>query len=381
MIANNKYGGKMKVETFITKDGLTRYILVNSQGVPINVVTKFLKFKDNCGRARNTLRAYSFHLKVYFEYLEFIEMHFDEVGIDELAGFIRWLKTNTKHRNIIMFPQKSQRAARTINVYLSSIYSFYDYLTRHEEYGVRLSKSLTRTMSNSKRGFKDFLYHINKSKTFESKIIKLPETKTSPRIIKKSDIETIFSSCQTSRDKFLIQLLWESGIRIGEALSLWLEDIEPDAHRIHVKDRGELDNLAEIKTIGSPRKIDVSSDLINLFFDYISEFHTDDVVTNHVFIKLSGANKYAPLEYTDVSALIRRLNKRTGVHFTAHMLRHSSFSELSRLGWAAEKLRERAGHKFVQTTYVYLHSDEEDMRKEWERTQLNMLLKKDGEVQ
>lgn len=49
----------------------------------------------------------------------------------------------------------------------------------------------------------------------------------------------------------------------------------------------ELFNLAEIKTVCSPRSIDVSEDLINMYFDYIAQFHTDEVDTNHVFIKLS----------------------------------------------------------------------------------------------
>lgn len=66
----------MRVESFTSTNGLTRYILVDTSGVPVDVVLRFLRFKDNCGRARNTLRAYCFHLKSYFEYLEFIGMSF-----------------------------------------------------------------------------------------------------------------------------------------------------------------------------------------------------------------------------------------------------------------------------------------------------------------
>ena len=184
------------------------------------------------------------------------------------------------------------------------------------------------------------------------------------------------SACLTLRDQFLIRLLWESGLRIGEALALWLEDIEPDVRRIHVVDRGELENLSEIKTVCSPRTVDVSAELINLFFEYIAESHTDDVDTNHVFIKLSGPNRYSPLEYSDVAALVCRLRKRTDIFFTAHMLRHSSLSELRRLGWPVEQLRLRAGHQFVQSTYVYLHADDEELRQEWKRAENQMLLKK-----
>lgn len=90
-------------------------------------------------------------------------------------------------------------------------------------------------------------------------------------MLKKSEVERILSACLTTRDRFLIQLLWESGMRIGEALALWLEDVEPDAHRIHIVDRGELANLSEIKTVCSPRTVDVSADLINLFLNILSK--------------------------------------------------------------------------------------------------------------
>lgn len=367
----------MRVETFKTGKGLTRYLLVDSFGAPIEPVLHFLRFKDNCGRARNTMKAYCFHLKFYFEYLEALNMTFEEVGIDELAGFIRWLQNNGHRGNVMLLPSASTRSAETINIYLSTVYAFYDYLTRHEEYSLRLLEKLTRTVSASSRGFKDFLYHINKSKRAETRIIKLKASKRRIKTVKKTDIEIVLSVCHTSRDRFLVQLLWESGLRIGETLALWLEDLEPDARRIHVRDRGELENLSEIKTVCSPRTIDVSSDLMNLFFDYIAEAHNDTIDTNHVFIKLSGLRKGAPLDYSDVAALVRRLRKRAGVHFTAHMLRHSSFSELRRIGWPVEQLQARAGHAFVQSTYVYLHSDDEDLRKQWENSEQQMNLGKE----
>ena len=335
----------MRVESFTSTNGLTRYILVDSSGVPVDVVLRFLRFKDNCGRARNTLRAYCFHLKSYFEYLEFIGMSFPQIGMDELAGFIRWLQNNHRQKKIMSFPAAtvSTCSAQTINVYLSTVYAFYDYLSRHEEYRLRLSDKLTRTIMGSRRGFKDFLYHINRTKQYDTRVIRLKEPKKRIKTLKKSEVENLLSACLTTRDRFLIQLLWESGLRIGEALALWLEDIEPDAHRIHIVDRGELTNLSEIKTVCSPR---------------------------------TGAHKHSPLEYSDVSALVRRLQKRTGIYFTVHMLRHSSLSELRRLGWPVEQLRIRAGHHFVQSTYVYLHADDEEMRQEWIRTENQMLLRK-----
>ena len=206
----------MRVESFTGTNGLTRYILVDSTGAPIDAVLKFLRFKDNCGRARNTLRAYCFHLKSYFEYLESIGMTFSQIGMDELAGFIRWLQGNHRQGKILSFPAETAFtcSAQTINVYLSTVYAFYDYLSRHEEYRLRLSDKLTRTILGSRRGFKDFLYHVNRTKRYDMRIIKLKEPKKRIKTLKKFEVERILSACLTTRDRFLIQLLWESGLRI-----------------------------------------------------------------------------------------------------------------------------------------------------------------------
>lgn len=186
----------------------------------------------------------------------------------------------------------------------------------------------------------------------------------------------MLAACSNIRDKFLIQLLWESSIRIGEALALWIEDFEIDASKIHIMDHGELSNHAEIKTVCSPRIIDVSSDLINFYMKYISEYHTDEVDTNHVFIKISGENKYEPLEYQDIVSLFERLKKKTGISITPHVLRHTSLTELRRAGWKAEHLMKRAGHAQVQTTMqMYIHPSDEEMRKDWEKAEKRMQLK------
>ena len=59
----------MRVATVITSDNKTRYMLLDDEGLVIMNVLKYLKFKDNSGAARNTLRAYTYHLKLFFNIL------------------------------------------------------------------------------------------------------------------------------------------------------------------------------------------------------------------------------------------------------------------------------------------------------------------------
>ncbi|WP_342664012.1 tyrosine-type recombinase/integrase [Peribacillus kribbensis] len=292
-----------------------------------------------------------------------------------------WLKNPYGDNKVTSLVAQSQpRKPRTINTILNTVTNFYDYLMRHEEFNLSLSKNLKTQISGSKRGFRDFLYHINKSKTYTANVFKVKVPKSRPKTIKKDDVVKIIDACSNVRDRFLIQLLWESGIRIGEALSLWLEDFEIDSKRIVINNRGELANGASIKTIGSERKVDVSDDLMNLYFEYIAEIHDDEVDTNHVFIKLSGNEKNQPLDYDSVIALFKRLEVKTGVQITPHMLRHTSLNELRKAGWKNEHLMKRAGHKNIQTTMnFYMHVDDEELKEEWEKTEANLRLNKNKE--
>lgn len=372
-----KEGIEMRVESLITGEGKERYMLVDDKGEAVEVVLKYMRYKDNTGAARNTLRAYCYHLKLFFHYLEQEKLDYRDVGLDEMAAFMRWLQSPYDSLKISPITlTSSSRTAQTINLILSTVMGFYDYLMRHEDYSIQLSERLKKQISGSHRGFKDFLYHINKNRKYDARILKLKVPKRKPKTISKDKVSALLNACSNIRDKFLIQLLWESSMRIGEALALWLEDFQIDAGKIHIKDRGELKNLAEIKTVCSPRSIDVSSDLMNFYMDYIAEYHTDEVDTNHVFIKLSGENRRQPLEYQDVVSLFERLRNKTRIDVTPHILRHTSLTELRKAGWKDEHLMKRAGHAHIQTTMqMYIHPSDEDIRKDWEKSQKNMKLK------
>lgn len=369
---------EMRVETVITQDGKTRYMLVDSNFDPVLPVMRFLKFKDNSESARNSLRAYCQHLKLFFEFLEQEVLDYRQVSIDDMASFMRWLQNPYGNLKVTsMTPVVSPRKPATVNAVISTVLNFYDYLMRHEDYSVQLSERIKKTISGSRRGFKDFLYHVNKDKEYQAKILKIKVRRSRPKTISKEQVTKLIDACSNLRDKFLVQLLWESSMRIGEALALWLEDFEIDGQKIHIRDRGDLPNLAEIKTVCSPRSIDVSPDLINMFFDYVAEFHTEEVDTNHVFIKISGENMHQPMEYQDVASLFRRLKAKTSIDATPHTLRHSSLTELRRAGWKPEHLQKRAGHAQVQTTMqTYLHPSNEDLREDWKKAEEQMYLKR-----
>jgi integrase len=123
-----------------------------------------------------------------------------------------------------------------------------------------------------------------------------------------------------------------------------------------------MENLAEIKTVSSPRRLDITQELSDLFLRYVCEYHTEDVRTNHVFIKIRGESKGKAMDYADVDNLFRTIRSKTGVEIIPHMFRHTSLSMLYSAGWEPELLRKRAGHKNIYTTLnTYVHPTDEEV--------------------
>jgi len=365
----------MEVVKVKTEDGKERYFVADDNGLPIEPILKFIRFKDNTNFARNTLRMYCQHLKLYFEYLQQRELDFQEVTIDDLALFVNWLQNPYKSLKVIPTHQVDEaRSPRTVNIIVNAVLSFYDYILRHEEYSNNVSDRLKKFVSTPSRNFKGFLYGIaHEHKKVTSNILKLKVPKTKPKILSKEKIGMLVRACNNLRDKFLLILLYETGMRIGEALSLWIEDLDISDMIIDLKDRGELENNAEIKTVSSPRRIDISQNLADMFMEYISEYHIEEVETNHVFIKISGENKYKAMNYVDVDNLFRTLKKKTDIYVTPHMFRHSSLTVLRMAGWQSELLRIRAGHKNIYTTMnTYIHPSDEEITEEFNKTQPNL---------
>lgn len=300
-----------------------------------------------------------------------------------MREIFNWLQNPYKSLKIIpVIPIEVARSPRTINAIINTVLTFYDYALRHEEYGSNISDRLKKLVTTSSRNFKGFLYGIAKDKQkVMSNILKLKIPKSKTRTIRKIDIEILINTCNNLRDRFLLMLLYETGLRIGEALSLWIEDFDLTESVIDLKDRGQLENNAEIKTVSSPRRIDISQDLLNTFMEYIAEYHNDEVKTNHVFIKISGDNKNKAMNYVDVDNLFRNLNKKTGIYVTPHMFRHSSLTLLRMNGWQPELLRIRAGHKNIYTTLnFYVHPSDEEITKEFQKTSPNLNLNIFNEV-
>ena len=358
----------MKVIEVKTTDGKTRYYLANDAGLPIEPVLMYLKFKDASGYARNTLRMHCIHLKHYFTFLKETGREYEQANVDTLARFIGWLKNPDIGKRIIPLRLEPAHKAQTINANVDTVIAFYKYLLMHEGMENHLPEKLVKFVNTPPKNYRGFLHGIAPEKPVQSHMLKIPVPKQVIKTVSKEEAVTLLRATTNARDHFLLYLLFETGMRIGEALSLWLEDFDISGRTIRITDRGEMENLTEIKTVHSPRKLDCTLELLDLFSECVCFYHDGDVRTNHVFLKLSGKHKGEAMDYTDVDNLFRSLRQKTGIRITPHMFRHTSLSLLYGAGWKPELLKERAGHKNIYTTLnTYVHPSDEEVTEAFKR--------------
>lgn len=371
----------MKVQEIKLDNTQKRYLLIDEKGFPIIPVAKYLKYIDNCGRSHNTQKTYCYALKMYFEYLRLINLNYKCVTLNVLIDFIEHLRNPYENNKIASFKlTKSKRTEKTVNLITTVVTNFYDYLYRTEECDNNLIEKIIKQTSIGKYSkYKDFLYHITNAKPSNSNVLKIRESKREIKILTKEEITKIHNATTNIRDKFLIKLLFETGLRIGEALSLFIEDIifnHNTGHKIRLVDRGELINGAKLKT--GEREIYISQELINLFDDYAYEILDElEIDTNFLFVKIKGKNKGKPLEYQDVSDLFKRLKKKTGIDIHAHLLRHTHATIYYQTTKDIKQVQERLGHSQIQTTInMYIHPSSEDIRANWEIAQPSFKINK-----
>lgn len=372
----------MKVQEVYLENKTVRYMLVKDNGFPEITACKYLKYLDKRSLSPNTQKTYCQCLKSFFTYLEEKNLQYFDVSFETLADFVNWLKNPYSTGKVIgIEPMRSKKSAKTINLIITVVTGYYDYLYRSDMLNTNMAEKLMKKVySGGGKTYKSFLHHVSKGLPSNKNILKAKETKKKLKVLNKEQVEKAYFACNNLRDKFLIRLLFETGLRIGEALSLRIEDFIYDhkkGHKIRLVNRGELPNKAFLKT--GEREIFISQELMDMFDEYEYEVLDElDLDNDFVFVKLAGKNKGQPLEYDDVRLFFKRLSKRTNIPIHAHILRHTHATVFYQKTKDIKQVQERLGHSQIQTTMdLYLHPSDEDIRKEWENAKDEFIFKGD----
>ena len=161
----------------------------------------------------------------------------------------------------------------------------------------------------------------------------------------------------------LLLLLAETGFRIGELLGVKLSsDIDIGRRQIKVTFREDNENRARAKNARQRRAL-ISNETCRVLLCYLSEYRGVLGKSGYLFASLSGKNTGRPLKVDAVYAMLKRLEKETGIEATPHMLRHYFANERRKSGWDILLISNALGHKHIETTQRYLNIAGEELDK------------------
>ena len=339
------------------------WTVLGDDDIPVAPVEGWLAYLTAIDRSPNTVKAYAHDLKDFLVFLARRGLDWREVRLEDLGDYVAWLALPPAGRDgaVAVLPSAGPHVrAATVNRKLSALAAFYGHQARH---GVDVGELLTTWQAGGWRngGFMPFLHHVSKGRPQARRTIAFKAPKKLPRVVTAAEMQAILDACEHLRDRFLFVLLWDAGVRIGEALGLRHQDIAAAECTVTIVPRLN-DNRARSKS-RQQRTVPVSAQTIRVWGDYLAAEYAD-LDSDYVFVNLFAGSRGQAWTYASVYDLVLRLRKRTGIDFDPHWCRHAYATRALRDGVPIEVVSILMGHGSVTTTAsIYGHLTAEDARR------------------
>ena len=155
------------------------------------------------------------------------------------------------------------------------------------------------------------------------------------------------------RDRALIELLYSSGLRLGEIMEALLENLYLEEGHIRVTGKG---NKTRIVPIGKK-----ALEEINNYLDKGRKKLVNSKSTSHIFLSIRGKKLSPSRIWQIVKERSKRADIKSPIH--PHQLRHSFATHLLSGGADLRIIQELLGHADISTTQTYTHVDEKGLKK------------------
>lgn len=272
----------------------------------------------------------------------------------------------------------------TLQAYQTDLHQFFEFLKkRHYDlsditmqcfkdflahlYDLRLnSRSVARKISALKTFFNYAYVHFD-VKDYAKDLCIPKVIKKLPEYLSKDEINAIFKIVDADvsslgiRNKTIVYLLYISGMRVSELVSLRLTDINFQTGFITITGKGDKQRLIPIATV-----------MYILLQDYIASIEYDlkqsNAKSNYLF-PVIYAQKIKPLSRQSCWIILRNICLQAGIirPVSPHQLRHSFATHLMEKGIDLRSLQLLLGHESINTVQVYTHVERSQLRKVYDR--------------
>ncbi len=278
-------------------------------------ISEFLSYLEiDLNYSNNTIASYDNDLKKISEF-------YDKKDLLKLN-----IKDIEKYLNTL-----NELAPSTISHNISSLKTFYSYF-------IKIGKCSNNPMSGIK----------------QPKLgIHLPTYLTIDEIDKLLDIkiETPFDA----RNKALLELMYATGLRISEVISLEFTNIDYDECILRVMGKGSKERIVPIN--------DIALDCLKDYIENYRPLMLKGSINNYLFLNNHGK----PMTRQGVFKILKKecLLKGITKNVSPHTLRHTFATHLLENGADLRIIQELLGHSDISTTQIYTHLTNEKLHQDY----------------
>ncbi len=267
----------------------------------------YLKYQKNY--SDYTVLSYETDIIEYLEYLEREALDFKNIEYSDIRFYLMFLKDEKKDNN------------SSIDRKLSALRGFYKYLANE-----KIVKTNVFSLVNGPK-----------------------KEKKLPRYFEYNELEELFKvpdvrEATGQRDSLLLELLYATGVRVGELTNIKVKDIDLSSRTILILGKG---NKERIVTYG-----DYCEESLKRYLNYgyiILNRNNSD----YLFLNKNGGT----LTERGVRYILDEIIKKTSLNknISPHMIRHSFATHLLNEGCDLLTVQKLLGHESIKATQIYTH--------------------------
>ena len=271
------------------------------------------------GLSANTLRSYNYEINLYQTYLEdkLSIIDIEKVSKEDIESYLKYCYLKNED-------------SKTISHKITTIYNLHNYLLRE------------KVIKDNQAEFID-----------RPKLAKhLPYTLTVKEIDKLLDIAlvTVFDY----RDKAMLELMYGTGLRVSELVSLTVYDVDFYNAFLRIKGKGSKERIVPINN--------ASLKYLKLYLDrrcLLLKKKTSD----ELFLNARGEGISRQGFFKNLKKILAK--KGMPVNISPHSLRHSFATHLIENGADLRSVQTMLGHSDITTTKIYTHISNEKVTKDY----------------
>ena len=252
----------------------------------------------------NTYDGYKRDLECFFKH---INKEYNKINKNDIINYIEYLSKNNN--------------PKTVNRHIVSIKNYFKFMEKYKKINANPCENITG----------------------------LKMAKTVPHVLSEDDINKLLDiTCNNAfdyRNKAMLELMYSSGLRVSELLSLEVNNIDFDYAIVRCFGKGSKERIVPL----TDSALDALTDYVEIYRKTLTKNKT----TNILFLNSRGDK----LSRQGFFKILKELAREKGINkdLSPHTIRHSFATHLINHGADLRSVQTMLGHENIKTTQIYTH--------------------------